>query len=288
MRRRVSHITLGLFLIGTLFGCDSSEIDPFENDGRYFTVYGFLDPFSVEQELRVVPIRRALEDIRDTTAAQARINAFVTTTDLDTGETIVWQHTLTEVSLEQQYVHVFKAHFIPRPQHTYRLRVEQANGAAAEAQTFIPQPGQAQVALLDLSPDSLMLDVLLPHVHQVWAVQTNLSPVGASRPIPTLHGRLGTSTSEGWRFQINLVEVYRNVVERAGSSLLLEFYGIQVDIIAEDWPLPPSDSLDLNTLAQPGFGSNVEGGYGYFGSVGFYIEDWRVAPELQARLDQQL
>ena len=55
---------LWIFLVSlTLSGCDDTFLDPFENEQRYFTVYGFLDPLQARQTVRVIPVTRFAEDI---------------------------------------------------------------------------------------------------------------------------------------------------------------------------------------------------------------------------------
>ena len=49
--------------------------------------------------------------------------------------------------------------------------------------------------------------------------------------------------------------------------------GIQIRILDKNWD-PPGGVFDPEILAQPGAMSNVENGYGFFGSVGLYVEEW--------------
>ena len=280
-----------LVLTACLTGCDSTEVDPFENDGRYYTVYGFLDPFSVEQELRVVPIRRTLENITSVSDPQASIDAFVTTTELETQQEIVWRHTLTEVvGPDSQYVHIYRALFNPLEGRTYALRVARANGNAATAQTTVPAVNRYEATLHDITPDSLILDILVPDIEQIWNVTVNFTLLGGGVVRIDL-GRPGTPTADGWRYQINLIDAYRELSNRLNGDpngqVRLEFYGVQTTLMPPDWLVVAEGEVDVNALAQPGVASNVEGGYGYWGSLGFHLKDWFVTPEIQRRFDTQ-
>ena len=86
-----------ILLIGLLFvtaSCDDTFIDPFDNDGQFFTLYGYLDVIQTEHAVRVIPVTRTPEHITSPSDDQATIDAVVTSTDLSTGQKITWQHTL--------------------------------------------------------------------------------------------------------------------------------------------------------------------------------------------------
>ncbi|MGB1048148.1 MAG: hypothetical protein ACPG3U_00515 [Rhodothermales bacterium] len=82
---------LALILAGTLSGCDDTLIDPFDNEERYFTVYGYLDMLETRHTLRVVPITRFAENI-ETIDGESDIDAQVFTTDMVSGQRTQWQH----------------------------------------------------------------------------------------------------------------------------------------------------------------------------------------------------
>ena len=90
-----------MLMIGLLLAtasCDDTFIDPFDNDARYYTIYGFLDVRETEHAVRVIPVTRFPERITSTSGPQSSIDATVTSTDLHTGATIIWRHNLEKLS----------------------------------------------------------------------------------------------------------------------------------------------------------------------------------------------
>ena len=311
MARNVSSLLLGacslvLVLTG---GCDSTEIDPFENEGKYFTIYGYLDPFASEQTIRVVPIRRSLETIPTPDAPQASINAEVHTEDLMTGEVIPWTHRLYQWDDTTRF-HLFDAAFNPLPGHSYRLQVQQANGQASTVTVTIPERLPAlPFTLIDVNPDSLLVELVVPGIDQIWTVRAHYElvnptvdrPGGLRLPDYTFeHGLRGESTADGWRFRFNLIPDYRAIVDGFAT-------GDPENPLPPDFPLPPRlktfgvsfafpqngwprlhGTPDLTTLSQPGQFSNVENGDGFVGALSFHRDDWPVDEVLQNRLFDSL
>ena len=60
-----------------------------------------------------------------------------------------------------------------------------------------------------------------------------------------------------------------------GAPYGLTALGFQVRILDKNWD-PPEGVFNLKVLAQPGALSNVNNGYGFFGSIGVYREEWNV------------
>ena len=60
-----------------------------------------------------------------------------------------------------------------------------------------------------------------------------------------------------------------------GTPVGLTHTGLQIRMLDSGWD-PPGGIFDPEILAQPGALSNVENGYGYFGSVGLYIQEWNI------------
>lgn len=271
-----------------LSGCDSTELDPFQNDAQYFSVYGYLDPFADEQQIRVLPIRRTLEAIRSPADPHASINAEVSSEDLTTGQVTAWQHHLTPVN-DTTWVHIFKARFNPLPGRRYRLVIQQANGKASSVTVQIPEtPPPLEHTLIDLGPDSLMLEVRVPDISQAWRVVTGYAVQGVQGWFYFSKGNLGSpEPGGGWRFRINLTEDYRAVAAlQTGSPntpIPLAVYSVQLLFPDANWP-PLRGELSLEAMAQPGRFSNVENGTGFVGALGTHFGAWDVDAALLNRL----
>ncbi|MFB3133259.1 MAG: DUF4249 family protein, partial [Rhodothermales bacterium] len=147
-----------MLMIGLLLAtaaCDDAFIDPFDNDERYYTIYGFLDVRQTEHAVRVIPVTRFPERITTTTDPQSSIDATVTSTDLHTGATIIWRHSLDKLS-DGTYGHIYRATFIVQTGRTYRLEVQRSDGKTASAETRVPYISEA--AYYELGPVEISLD----------------------------------------------------------------------------------------------------------------------------------
>ena len=112
MSYKIVFLILLAFTLGT--SCDDTAIDPFSNDGKYFTVYGYLDILETQHEVRVIPVTRRGAVIETPTSSNANIDAVVTSTDLTTGETRRWGYTLEQLD-DGTYGHIFRSTFILQP-----------------------------------------------------------------------------------------------------------------------------------------------------------------------------
>ena len=121
-----------LILIPLLGGCEEA-VSPFIGEARPFSVYGYLDPTTDEQVIRVVPIVENIIDVN-----QTDVEAQVRTIHRETGETTIWQKTPTLFSDSTEGV-VFKANFTPAFENTYRLEVTSPSGEQVAAETTVPR-----------------------------------------------------------------------------------------------------------------------------------------------------
>ncbi len=278
----------------SLSGCDDTLIDPFDNEERYFTVYGFLDLLETEHTLRVVPISRFAESIESTEGGSAAIDAEVFTTDLVSGVKTKWQHSY-ELLDDGTWGHVFKARFLVSPNRSYRLEVVRSDGKMSVAETTVPNIATA--TLFERGPvvfeqDSTVAyqDLTIPEIASPWDV--NLIYLWSSGPINRRifvpYGRPGNRTDDGgWQMRINLSDDQEDVKENVQWSIdqgmipnadayNVNAMGVQIRMLDANWD-PPNGIFDPEILAQPGAMSNVQNGYGFFGSVGLYIEEWNIA-----------
>ena len=268
-------LTFCLFLAA----CDSTFVDPFEGQQKYFTVYGVLQSTETEHYIRVVPIRRTMEEISEPRDPQAKIDAHVASTDLVTGEVYGWSHRLVPLN-DGNYGHVFSANFLVFPRHTYRLEIKRSNGATTVAETTVPNP--EDISIVPDPPrmegDSLIQTVYFEHldwpykIDIVYEVGFGMS-VGFRR---ILYGRVGQRTEQGWQIDINLsrdAARLKNILDIADDQLLpLASIDARIEIPDEQWT--PSfeewttlEDWDPIELVQPGVLSNVKNGYGFWGST---------------------
>lgn len=280
-----------LALLPLWSGCSDTVIDPFDNDERYFTVYGHLDLLQTEHKLRVIPITRFAESINSTTAFQASIDAEVYTTDLFTGVRTQWTHKLEPLN-DGSYGHVYTGKFLVGANRTYRLEVIRSDGKMATAETHVPVINTP--TLFELGPevfenDSTLVyrDIKIPEIASPWNIRAiylwGSGPINRRIFVP--YGRPGHRTDDGgWEMRMNISDDQQAVRDNVQWSIdrgqipnadtySLTAMGIQIRILDKNWD-PPGGVFDPEILAQPGAMSNVENGYGFFGSVGLYVEEW--------------
>lgn len=289
------RFSLGILLVCTLLtaGCDDTTIDPFQNEERYFSVYGFLDQMETEHAVRVVPITRFAEEITDPTDDAASIDAEVWTTDLTTGARLRWTHHLEHLE-DGSWGHVFTARFMVQPGRSYRLEVIRSDGKRAQATTRVP--AQRDVNIVERGPivylnDSTFFfqDLTIPDIPSPWDLEVlYLWDAGlGTRQIASPYGRQGHRTDQGgWTFQANISDdqvavrdFARFMIEQGymqeGDPHSVTSMGVRVRVLDQAWD-PPKGVFDPEVLAQPAAMSNVENGYGFFGSIGVWEDWWRV------------
>ncbi|MFQ5569686.1 MAG: hypothetical protein ACE5G0_08415 [Rhodothermales bacterium] len=300
----VRTLVLMAGLLCCLASCDDTFVDPFENDDRYFTLFGFLDQLETEHAVRVVPVTRTPERILSPTDPQAAIDAVVTSIELQTGATQTWRHHLERLD-DGTYAHIFRASFIVQPNYTYRLEVRRSDGATATAETTVPYIPDATYYVIDpiqISEDSVVTqDVFIPKVPSPWDIQGVYLMSTADTGEGALNGRFsrpydrsGERTEDGgWRFTMNLTEDLIQVREVISefqrqsvyntSPIGLTSMGVQIRMLDDQWN-PPEGVFDPEVLAQPGRLSNVENGYGFWGSIGLYRQEWSVSSDFSRLL----
>ena len=290
--KRFLIITVMLSAVFLWQGCSDTIIDPFSNDGRYYTIYGFLDALETEHTVRVIPVTRHAERIASSSDAQAEIDAQVFSTDLRTGVRREWTHRLIQLE-DGSYGHIFNSQFIVRPLRTYRLEVVRSDGKMATAETTVPYISDA--ALFEKGPEvfsadstELYQDIYIPRIASPWEIQGIYLWGGGgtiNRRVYVQHGRSGYRTADGgWQMRLTISEDQTVVRENiqwsidtgdiTESTLVgITAVGVQLRILDQDWD-PPAGVFDPEILSTPGSFSNVTNGYGRFGSVGLYIQEW--------------
>jgi len=283
----VATVALGLT------GCNDTVIDPFENSGHYFTVYGYLDFRETNHSIRVIPVTRRAEKISGAADVHATIDAEVVTTDLNSGERVRWNHTLSQLE-DGTFGHVFIATFMVHQAHTYRLEVIRSDGITASAETKVPSIGKPN--LFELGPEvfsadstELFQNIHIPEISSPW--QMEVAYLGGragtnQRENVAYHRAGGRAPDGGWNVTIrisddqeavreNVQEIFRLSGFEPNTPVGIHSMGIRVHMLDDNWD-PPGGIFDPEKLAVPGTLSNVKNGYGFFGSVGVYQQLWNI------------
>jgi len=283
----IQRLLLTLLTLVILTGCSETSLDPFENDDRFYSIFGYLDSRQTDHQIRLIPITRFAENIEAWTPDVANLDARVTSTDLSTGSQTRWTYSLERLE-DGDFGHIFRSKFIVRPGRTYRLEVTRSDGTITSAETTVPRfpitvPNPDTLFYpYEIAPDSgEATSVYLPDIASPWDMFVTYDLQGTFIRLP--YGRPGSRTDDGgWVFDIDMAGDAPRMRDELGlppgSQLpLLHAILLQVRALDSNWD-PPNGVFDPEILAQPGTMSNVENGYGFWGSIGLYQYTWIAPP----------
>ena len=265
---------LVLFSLILITGCEDS-VSPSVGEDRPYTVFGYLDPTTSTQLLRVIPIAESITEVD-----LVNLDAEVRTIHEESGAVTVWRQIPVEFSDATEGI-IYSAEFTPEYENTYRLEVEDPSGEMVRSQTTVPK--EVNISLLSTSTlfrPGIFIEGELPNLVQAGilydavALQPAISTQSDIR-VPILVSYRGEQdrSDGGWEIRANLrddFEVVRQAMD--GVCLTTPFITIrgaefQAFVGDEAW-IPPGEAEDFDErlLVQPGTFSNIENGLGFFGS----------------------
>jgi len=265
---------------GLLAGCDSTDVDPYIDSNQYFSIYGSLDMQLKTQYIRIVAIDTVFG------SREAELDATVTTTDLNTGEVEEWRDSLYQFD-DGTTGHVFSSDFRIRAGHSYRLEVRRSDGVVTSAETTVPPEPRAELgeSALSTPPESALPKGFQrvfwrgltrePHrVDVYYRYRTIPGNPFIDVEVPYRTASSSEDTSEGWEITVSYTADNDTLNDAIGGrGLRLAGVAMQIVVLSEDW-VPPGGVWDPEVLSQPGVFSNVENGFGFFGSAGRYSVEW--------------
>lgn len=288
-----------LWVLGALFllifglGCEDAVIDPFNNDSKYFTVYGFLDESNnfipgARHALRVIPVTRNAERIESPDDPQASIDARVFLTDVTDSLTTEMLHELKELE-PGVYGHIYSSSLFLRPNHQYRVEIIRKDEQFTYAETQLPNlssvRAEQQDPIVNADSTDIRQNIVLTGIKALWNVDVIYHVSGpacfqAAR-IPVSYGRVGRATENGWEIE---VDITRDRQQIGAANQTICAMGIRARVMDDQWIFPEGE-LNLEELALPEMLTNVENGYGFVGSVGLLQLDWPLSAELSEALE---
>ncbi len=242
-----------------------------------FTLYGVLSPDLSFQSVRVYTLNPTPE------LAAARPEDIVfTSTDLETGERLVWNDSLVAGPRGQTDL-IYWSPLEVEYGRTYRVEaMRKTDGAISYADARIPPQvtirtedvvrPEPQIAILRIIVEGERIRVLRPEItYEVIPEGERLSGSRSNVTIP--HHSLGQPAEEGWVIPINIwldrLQVQGSLIEgiRPFAYILND---VRVDMLVGDetWD-PPFGRFDPELLANSNVLTNVQNGYGYVGG-GYY------------------
>lgn len=301
------RLALLLIILAAVIGaCEDPFVDPFVNDDRWFTVWGWIDPDAPFQEVRVIPVTRTSPVITGTDDRNAEINARVFSLNRRTGVETEWQHRLRQLD-DGTFGHVFRSDEFVRPGDSLRLEVRRSDGPVTWAETVVPAPAPLDLADVGLvyedTDGHLKQDILLRRVERPWTIRVLYRVEGdllGKWYAPVEYRQSGRPDGNGnWIFTVDLTAdqakiradiraaVEAGAVPRPEIGEIpaagLNRMNVGVIELAEGWDLP-AGAFDEEIYAFPDVLTNVVNGYGYWGSGARSANQWVVPEEVSRRL----
>ena len=275
--RVLTYVVLTVLIL--LTGCEDS-VSPSVGEERPFTVFGYLDPTTSTQLLRVIPIAESITEVDLGT-----LDAEVRTVHEESGNVIVWRQMPTQFADSTEGI-IYTANFTPAYENTYRLEVESSAGELVTSQTTVPK--EVNISLLTTSTlfrPGIFIEGELPNLvqagilYEAIALQPAISTL-SDITVPVLVSYRGEQdrSDGGWEIRANLRNDFENVRQALdGVCLTTPFITIRSAefraFVGDEVWVPPGDAPDFDErlLVQPGTFSNIENGLGFFGS-GYNVE----------------
>lgn len=272
-RRRRSKSTMrpAAFLIAALTatglsaGC-STHVEPVLGIDHPFTIYGFFNPLSDTQAVRVFPIEGELERTRP-----RPIDAQVVSIEVPGDAPRVWADSLVLYSspiTPDAYGHVFYDLFRPEHEHTYRLDVSRSDGATSSVEVTVPPVSTPDVLMPIDEPGRVVLPVLWHDAPQLIDVeviyQLDVYRYVVKYPYPALRAVPG-GVQVDVQFSRDAREFLSNPPVLFSGVATLSQIEMRVMVANAEW-VPPDGFFNAEFLVEPGTFSNVENGFGFFGA----------------------
>ncbi|MYH08365.1 MAG: DUF4249 family protein [Rhodothermaceae bacterium] len=272
MRKRLVLATAVLLL----FSACSETVETRLEIEYPFSVFGIINPKTDTHAVRIFEIKNNISVIRP-----EPIDATVRTIHMQTGDIQVWRDSVIQLE-DGDFRHVYWSAFEAEAEETYHLVVERSDGAKSEAITTVPPPTE----LILLEPDTLrpgeaFMPLLvrgspptLPRV-DVEYILVGFNPNGSDpifKPLVFNYAGRATPESEGFLLNIDLREDYLDIyrlfdADNDVTPDIIDLREMHVTVHVGDakW-VSPVGVFDEDFLVEPGIFSNVENGFGYFGS----------------------
>ena len=260
-RRRSACAALVLLLI--VGGCDPS-VELFQDNGRDYSIFGYLNASADTQFVRVEPLRDGM-----LTRAPDSLNVDVTLTDLATDRTTVLQDSLFRF-FNGATAHNFYTTRDIEPTASYRLAVHGPDGTESRVHTTVPATFPEPSIILPAT--YFPSECNDPYRENP---QTVIEIRGMERLVAVKALYYGAAAGS-YSHLADTVQTGNGVIEArvhyvddlCGLSETLSIpERIEIVVAAGNADWPDFVTMDFETETLPGVASNVEGGTGLLGSV---------------------
>lgn len=263
-----------LAIVSVLSGCDES-VNPVLGTEEAFTFYGYFNPRSDTQAVRIYSIDGILQP-----EGTDKLDAVVTSTNLETGEEQIWRDSTLYFN-DGSVGHVFYSRFRPLHNTMYRFQATNSKGKKAHVNIKTPADGVAQVSKIVAARSNVIVELewsSIPKVLQTSATYTVRVPFPdrsdtTTIRIPIPSGQAQSLGDGRWKVTIlpskDIGTIFSVLSLRPGSyPVILDEITVSAFVVSEDWE-SPTGTFDPELLVQPGIFSNVESGFGFVGGAYF-------------------
>ena len=276
-RFRAVILALAVFIAA---GCEEA-VGPTLEDSAQFTLYGALDPEAESQLVRVFAIRDRLEETE-----AGLVNATMTTTDLATGEVVVWRDSVITLA-NGRSGDAFVAAFTPAFGRTYQVVVEGETGEPATVVVDVPPDIEPILRTPTFGVNGAAQEVLWPGVARLNAarVEIDFFSTECRRYTFELTEDIAAPIDFGWTVNVPFGVVatqVRNVFDVPASQLAITAVRVEARVASRDW-VPPGGVFDPDVLIEPGTFSNVTNGFGFVGASYPSSTRWLPSSEVAVR-----
>ncbi len=274
------RLGLGLFLLAGLLSACGESVDTRLEITHPFSLFGLINPKADTHAVRIFEIKGEIELIR-----AEPVNAHVRSTLMQTGAQQAWQDSVVRLG-GQDFRHVYYAAFTASAGETYKLEVIRNDGETSTAVVTVPPPIKLDILEPDtLTPNQALMPILirgrppaLPRIDVEYVVVGFREEGGDPifKPLTFNYAGRPAEVDGGWLLKIDLIadfsEIYKAFDDDSSITtdvIDLREIRLSVHVGDENW-VSPAGVFDADLLAEPGLFSNVENGFGYFGSG--YVE----------------
>lgn len=257
---------------GIVAGCSESVSPVLDNDKPY-TMWGFLDPTSGRQQIRVFSVDGVLEQV-----SNAPLGALVRLRDEVTGQEIALSDSVVSF-VDGTFGHVYVADVGVSFNRDYTLIAESLTGLESRVQVTTPPETTPAVEDVSHSRGFVRVRTSWSGAPQVLGVRLlyyiNFKRPSDAEPIyRTVEIRSGTiigDATTGFGIVVDPALDFGTILEqelisagRPGFTMALDSIDVRPFVASRNWA-PPGGVFDPEVLVQPGTFSNVVNGFGFVG-----------------------
>ena len=261
-----------------LFSACETYVDPVIDTDIPYTMYGFFNPTSDTQAVRIYPVDGILER-----GDASPLDAVVTAINLSNGLQVAWRDSVVTYR-DGEIGHVYWGRMSVAYEGRYRLEVRRSDGVVTAVEADVPPLTEGQPDDGNLSRPTLPINVLWPDAPNLIDISVVYETSNGNYEV--LYGQEQIETSEGRVVVVNFRQDAANIIQD-GAFLGFQraiLYRMRMSLVVtnSEWT-PPGGVFDPEVLVERGVFSNVDNGYGFVGG-GYRAEvEWVPSDTLMTR-----